>query len=644
MELATSIILSGAAAFYGYKKYLHVIDHIDNLGFKWTNDAMNMPSFANPAKVISGYTWSTPAQVAAFAVRNEVEAKKAGLPIVYIDEFRYNAQTVYKAKIDKRRKAKAESVKFYTSGLDLRKQILCIGSMSSGKTQFFLSIIEQNWYSRALIHDSKNEYSEYYLSSNGCYTLNIYDSRGYVWDILAEDNFDALMPLFITNLVEASMGKSGGSNDFFKTGAINRLKDMFIKVRVKYPDIKDSAKRWTLVMNELRTYINWVESQTQKSSEQDVKNSILLAVELLELMAYRIVKGNSGRFTVSGFFKNNGIKLFLAYGANRKGLEVYYSAIMAAFVTQHLSLPDQSKDYTMYLLDEYLTFKFDDETKENLHTMIRGKGGTVFMGMQFLPNQDEYLKDLIDSSRFALIFFSTDSEATKRHIINQIDQTSYEVKNTNVSTAGEHKTHSVNYAKDSIQVLTMDILNNPGPFYHITFIPKAQPKPILYLGYTQGVQLQKNAPTFTRYNLDDFQRMRLNVESVEGDTQVLDLEDVYKPISKRFKDFEKFDIFLKWSKAKTEEEKNTLLEQNNIASTDIEHLFEKYIRNGQIVDGKMKLYSQEQRLQIYIEWSTLQTPEEKYDFIDKYQLFGALPDFFQFDKAFIQKIRGVDHG
>ncbi|MEY4505060.1 MAG: hypothetical protein RL154_1357, partial [Pseudomonadota bacterium] len=306
MDFVTPTIFGVPLAYMAYKRFLHVDSQITENGFRLTNNVNDMPSFPNPAKIQDGYGWATPRQLKRFSQKQKEFAEKNNLATVVFDFFKYDDRTAQNAKISPYRRKKAESTSISLSSLSFARMILGIGTPGSGKTQFIWYLLNQNkinrWFNRAIIHDAKSEFTEILLDCKEYFTINFYDERGIVWDFFAEKEFDMIVKMFVENMINSVFGGEKGANSFFTQSSFEKIIEFFTTIKYKYPNVTDSKKLWVLLIAELRKYIAYVESLTTKSSDTDVKNTLLLVIKSIEILAYRIVNG-AKTFTLEKFYQ-----------------------------------------------------------------------------------------------------------------------------------------------------------------------------------------------------------------------------------------------------------------------------------------------------------------------------------------------------
>jgi len=377
-------------------------------GYKYSRFTNMLGSRFNYFIHIRGGKWTTRGEL-------KYHYKESKKNTVFIDQFRFFPEVKRKVWT-----FHDEKMDMFFNPKDLTKQVLFVGPPGSGKTEMILSIIKQKFYKRALIRDVKNEdYKTRYGNQVTGLICDLYDDRGAVWNIFEEKNFDTIIDLVCVNLATGAdpNQKKGGNNSFFYNSAAERLKSLFEIARIHAEEKILSA--WEAFDKELDKYIIAANAKDSRENK-DVFNNLVLVLEVLRLWSWRAQDG-SQLFTISNFFENR-YNLILS-GTN---CAAYYTALTAAVVFENINRKTIKDDYTLYLLDEYLTMNFDEKARELLHTAIRGKGGIVFVGMQFLPAENQTTKQLLKSIWHAAFIFKTTDEETKKLVKEFFGKTTYE--------------------------------------------------------------------------------------------------------------------------------------------------------------------------------------------------------------------------
>jgi hypothetical protein len=373
-----------------------------------------------------------------------------------------------------------------------------------------------------------------------------------------------------------------------------------------------------------------------QNSQKDVKGTMESIIEPLEIMAWRMQDPNVQKFTIRDFFnRKNQCKLILDnLPEYSKALTPLFTSFMACMSQVHMTLPDSTTDFTLYALDEYLTMLrfLDDDSKHRLHTLIRGKGGILCPGVQYIPDDDKKLKDALTSSAFAWIFFSVIHEGSVELLKKTIGDTYYTYVETSVTTV-EGITKSKNHSNKEAHtnIISNDMINGLGAKYeHITYFPNHK---MIYKGYTPQVDLLAVVEKTKPLDLTPFYEMKYatgeEIESKE-ELESLSFADLFKakPISKieEFKLWKKFQEQLKAGKS-TEE----IAKEENLVGVNLELAFKRFIKDKQVLDNKMRMFTVQERAEMARKYQELEAKGDdaaQLHFIEQNDLFGALPDFF----------------
>lgn len=470
-------------------------------------------SYLNETTQNHGYSWTGINPLINYANTTMQEAQKS----VFIDNFRLSAEAIkflteqgVAADIDTLQK-----VAIHFKPLDFTKTVFALGGMGSGKTEFFFSILNDNIgyrnFRRIIIHDPKGDYTEKLYRSGHDYIFNPYDKRGAAWDIWADMRaYPALMVSFLKNLIESQTQKE----DFFSSSAVNLLKEFFMETHFSEPD-SSSANKWRSVLDKIDGYRK---QSAGKPTEGSIYSTMALAIEPLRLLAFVSVKQPKNQFSVRHFLDNSGAKLFLlnnpAYSTVLNALFVGFLSVLTEAL---LSQPDTKEDLSLLVLDEFLSLKFNAETKTKVLTQIRSKGGALLLGAQFLPKENKLEQQLLDSSRFALIFFRLSDLETVNHIQDIFGEIEYQrydrsynegSNNSWEGSNGRNEGTSVSTSLQRRKFLKPELLQSMPKYHHIIFIPEDN---ITYLGYTPLVNQEKVNSSFVQRDLAEFYQRPFNV-------------------------------------------------------------------------------------------------------------------------------------
>jgi len=579
-------------------------------------------SGANPKKLIKGYIWTPYLKLKKLFNKPSYT--------VFLDEFRFLQEFVNESMMNNFFKKKAETTKISLSAAQLTQGMLVVGKMGSGKTMFYNNFLVQPFYDRALIHEIKQDTIQTLYVPRKDIILCPYDERSHLWDVMSED--EGIIQTFFLEYMNAVVGEK---TDFFKAAAQKRFNDVALQVKTSYKNTTP-AQKWLLFIKLLRDMFDEIESSTQKS-QKDVQATMEQIMEPLEIMAYQMQNPNQKSFTIREFFKRkNQSKLILSNIAEYdKALKPLFGAFIACFTQIHVSMPDTKTDFTLYALDEYLSFvqNMDESTRKRIHTLIRSKGGILVGGVQYLPMNDKKLLEELTSSAFAWLYFSTIQPETADFFIESINETEYSFNERNESYNDGKKSISWQMKKDSTHLINTHILNGLGEDYsHITFIPQMQ---VLYKGYTPVVELTKRHEGFIKKDLSGFYELKYK-SNVKIDPSSLKVEDMFNRSIKLSK-LEKFKLFKRFEASQNKE---AFAKENNLQDVNFELFFKEFIPDEMIIQSKMNLLSLQERFDLAGRWNSIpkENSEAQLAFIEDNLLYGALPDIFNFTTTQLQKI------
>jgi len=419
-------------------------------------------SFANPQDVKRGYEWT-----AASELKKQF---RKGTDKVYIDNFRIDDDYVKESKMSNIYKKSAERTEIYFDPLKMTQGILLVGKMGAGKTEFYFNILKQKFYDRAVIHQVKaGDFVETLLRKRDM-LFSPYDERGYLWDVMSE-NDEGIIKTFFENYSNAVQGDK---KDFFSAASMRLYNEMAQKIRTQYADAS-SAEKWMLLIKAVKDLFAEMESGTQ-NSKKDIKGTMEAILEPLEIMAWKMQDPNQKKFVIKDFFeKKNQTRLILDnIPEHEKSLTPLFTAFTACMSQVHTSMPDTKISFTLYALDEYLSFAqiMDEPSKKRLHNLIRSKGGILMPAVQYIPKDDKKLQQLLTSSAYAWIYFSVIEDETINLLKNSIGETEYTYEDENVSYSKGSKNKSYSTKQDKYHIINNHILNGLGDKYeHITYIP-----------------------------------------------------------------------------------------------------------------------------------------------------------------------------
>jgi len=487
------------------------------LGKKYIDDLNNISSFPNMKHQEGGYTFSTISEIKNFSNHG-----------ILIDNFNYYP-LVEKYVRDTKYLEEAKKISINLNPINFTRTFLIFGAMGSGKTEFFHSIINQNGFNRKLIHDIKGDFVEKWYDSEKDFIFNPYDTRGVNWDIWKElDENASLVESFIGNLLESQAEEK----DFFTSSAKRVIIDFFMKINYTKKD-STSEEKWVYLNDEIENYKKEADGDKTKGS---IYQTMELVIELFTYMAWHS-RQNKKSFTIKQFLNGNGTLYLLNNSSVSTKLTPLFTGFISLFTEILLSQADTKDNLTLMLLDEYLSMKFEKQTRLKLLTQVRSKGGCLMLGLQFLPKHDKEHQQLLDSSAYGKLIFQLNDNETISHIINSISDITYvsysEGTSTNTSSSGGIATgssggSSSNYSEKSKKLLSTEHLQSMPKYSHLSIFSSDK---ILYLGYTPPVNnLTVKNKNFDMLKQDEYYKSKYNLDHSKDDEEQLD--EIEREISK----------------------------------------------------------------------------------------------------------------
>ncbi|WP_294885966.1 MULTISPECIES: type IV secretion system DNA-binding domain-containing protein [unclassified Sulfurimonas] len=583
-------------------------------------------SAPNPKNIIQGYKW-----IDYRDLKIKFKHDK-NTNTVYLDNFRFFDHFVEKSKIPEGVKNKIEKETVISLDANKLTQGVCIfGATGTGKSEMYYSLITQNWYMRALIHDIKQDFIKFFYKKNRDIIYNGgLDERSHIWDFMSESPH--IQQAFFTNLLSSMLGEK---KDYFSQAAQKRFTDTTKAIVSIYKD-ESTEKKWMLFLTAIKDLIASMSSGESKS-DGDVSKTMDQILEIFELSAYFIIKGKRKTFVIEDFFKRDSqAKLYLSnIEAYKPALTPIFTGFIAAFTMVHASLDSYAAkkgDYTFYLLDEYLGFLnyLDKDTVDRIHLRLRSYGCCPISGLQKLPEKQE-LKDTILSSNYLLMYFGGSGKDVVDSLSDKLGKTEYWYEEENLSVDHKkNKNRSYSKQQKSMTLFSNDMMHGLGESYsHISFFPLLT---TIYRGYTPQIPLKQIAEDIVATNIDEFYKLKYKDFTVR---EVSSFEEIFET-QKKLSKIEEYKLWKKFQKTAenkkpSDDDLAKFKKENKLEEVDLELLFKKYILDKQILDNKMKLFSLNERVELNGKWQKIQgDPEQELKFIEEHNLFGALPGFFDF--------------
>lgn len=462
-------------------------------GIKYATSIFDLSSYPNLNFQKNGYQWSTVNELKKFSKKD-----------IFLDKFAFYPMNDSLKWRDPNVKIEQD---IFLDKLDFTKTMTVLGSMGSGKTEFFHSILNQRPFAqRNIIHDVKGDFVEKHYK-HGDYIFNPYDQRGFYWDLWAEmKNNEAYIESFINNILQSQVEEK----DFFTSSAKKILIEIFMKVHhLNYE--KSSFAKWKLLNEEISEY-------EKKGNDDKTASSIYttmeLVIDMFKFFEYQSNLKNIQTFTISNFLQSNKTLFLLNNASISKKLNPLFTGFTAMLAEQLLSKADTKTDLTLFLLDEYLSLNFDKQTRNKLMTQMRSKGGCLMLGMQYLPKSDKEHQQLLDSSSYATLIFKLNDNETVKHMIDKLDENEYIA--------------IVDYKKETkkSKFITTEHIQSMPNYHHLTLLLSEK---IIYLGYTPILSdLSVKNANFVKAELKDFYDYKYcNHKKQFSEQEINDIANLY---------------------------------------------------------------------------------------------------------------------
>ena len=576
-------------------------------------------SAPNPENVIQGYIWKDYRDI-------QKEFKKDDKRTIYLDNFRFFDHFIEKSKAPKGTiKSIEKNTEIWLRPRDLTQGVCILGATGTGKSEMYYSLLNQNWYNRALVHDIKQDFIKFYYRKNIDIIYNAgLDERSMIWDFLNEDV--TVQEAFFTNLLSSMLGEK---KDYFSQAAQKRYSDTTKAIYSVYAD-ESVEKKWTLFITAIKDLITSMEKGESKS-DSDVSKTMNQILEIFEMSAYFIIKKNRKTFTIKKFFeRKNGAKLYLAnVEAYNSALRPIFTGFVAAFTMVHASLDSyaaKNNNYTFYLLDEYLGMinYLDDDTIDRIHLRLRSYGCCPITGLQKLPKKKENVDTLLAANYLVLIFGTAENDIVKA-ISEKLGKTEYWYEDENTSHQNGRKTTSTSKQQKSMTLLSNDMIHSLGEKYeHIAYYPLQK---LIYKGYTPQAEVKQRAEAIIKADTKEFYNMKFKDFSVRDIKNFEEVFETPKPSKiELYRQYKAYEI------AKEKNKLNDFIKEENLTDVDIELHFKELLSDDKIIENKMSILTLKDRKLLSDEWDAI--PENDYEaqakFITKHNLWGACPNIFDF--------------
>jgi hypothetical protein len=181
------------------------------------------------------------------------------------------------------------------------------------------------------------------------------------------------------------------------------------------------------------------------------------------------------------------------------------------------------------------------------------------------------------------------------------------------------------------------MLNGLGKdFSHIVYLPNEK---LLFKGYTPQAYVPKRNEYIIHRDLRPFYAMKYASEEEQLDVSTLKFEDLFKA-KKKLSKLEEYKLYKKYQESVkngnvADFKKEEIAKEFQTKNIDFELMFEKFIPKDKVISSKMKLLTPLERFKLKEEWNSF----DEFDvsaqlaFLEKHDLFGAVPDIFNIDES-----------
>lgn len=274
------------------------------------------------------------------------------------------------------------------------QNMLILGAVGSGKTQFLLPLIKQVVDSpakKSIIFDFKGDFTEYFLNDTSVKLIAPWDNRGICWDIQADIKTVEEAQLFAEALIPEAQGNS---DPMWINGSRSILAGCVVAAIKAKPNDWDWQTLADFIQSDLDTLHKLLQKYYPQAASLADKSSKTSTSFIMTLQSYcqpifnfaAFTTKTTVRFSVKEWVQNDQSEirhLIVQYSTQYAPLGKASVELTLYFATRYLlSLPDNPQRELYFFLDEcaHLNFK---KLPELLSTG-RSKGAKVFVGVQDL--------------------------------------------------------------------------------------------------------------------------------------------------------------------------------------------------------------------------------------------------------------------
>jgi len=339
-------------------------------------------------------------------------------------------------------KNQVEKTPLCIKSLELTKGLVVLGKMGSGKSVLLKNILAQHFYNRAVINDVKGEYVSSFYRDGLDIIYNVFDARSKLWDIFGDVERNPALAQAIAEAVVETITKQ---KDFWLTAAATLFREALLHATFSVEEDKYNA------------FLSYIKQHRDKAVSEEDKTALSIHATLEPVMeTFRILawleKQDIEKFSLYDFVESKDTRLFLLLDpAHEKAMKPLTNALLTALISILLSRPDTKEDFTLFLLDEFLSIRIPETIQTQLFTLARAKGIQLITASQYLSKDNERLvQNVLNSRQYLAVFPVADTYTLQ--ILERIGEVEAHYQDTSMS-------YNLNFSKSTS---IKDILSDVG--------------------------------------------------------------------------------------------------------------------------------------------------------------------------------------
>lgn len=292
-----------------------------------------------------------------------------------------------------------------------------LGGMGSGKSNFFAGVINDFGDRNMIINDPTSDFVQWaYDSSKDTRDLIVgyADSRASIWDVFLEIRKDPQIANLIFENMLLGIKGAGDTKDqdwiVWATAWLVKLADKINGAINCHPDHYLYDQIPEFIKETLADFKQ--EAAAMSKMEGDALGIATTAFRLLYQMYWVGVNDSRKFFTAADVMKARRVFL-LNNSLFTKMFAAHNSAFLAVLISKYMNRGDvkahETWKFSIWILDEYLTFILDKAIKMLLLTQGRKKGISLYLGGQSFPTEEEELKCIFGSRILTVVLQSNDT-------------------------------------------------------------------------------------------------------------------------------------------------------------------------------------------------------------------------------------------